>query len=89
MERRDGHWHTQFDGSADGSDRTTATTRDGSRVRLAAYRLAQARLRDELRAGKPRTIAVWAAGRAAGERYDLAPATWALLVHALLIASAE
>jgi hypothetical protein len=60
-----------------------------SRYRLAVYRFAQVRLKEELNAGTPRAIAVWTAGRSAGEFYDLEPAAWALLIHALLISVAE
>jgi len=60
-----------------------------SRYRLAVYRYAQARLIEELAAGTPRAIAVWTAGRSAGEFYDLEPAAWALLIHALLVSVAD
>lgn len=60
-----------------------------SRYRLAVYRFALVRLKEELGAGTPRAIAVWTAGRSAGEFYDLEPAAWALLIHALLVSVAD
>jgi hypothetical protein len=88
MERDNDQWQIPPDAdTALRTDDPEAGTK--ARYRLAVYRFAQIRLKEELRIGTPRAIAVWTAGRAAGEHYDLEPAAWALLIHALLISVAD
>lgn len=53
--------------------------------RMRVYRFAHTRLRDEVAAGTPRTIAVWAAGRETSTQFDLDSTEWALLIHNLLM----
>ena len=78
-----------LDADAAGIDTDDPGRTTFSRYRLAVYRFAQARLKEELGIGTPRAIAVWTAGRAAGEHYDLEPSAWALLIHALLVSVAD
>lgn len=61
------------------------TDPDATWYRMRVYRFVQMRLCDEIAAGTPRTIAVWAVGREASAQFDLNSTEWALLIHNLLI----
>jgi hypothetical protein len=90
MDRDDEQRQYGFDLDADAATDTDDPGMTAfSRYRLAVYRFAQARLKEELGTGTPRAIAVWTAGRTAGEHYDLEPSAWALLIHALLVSVAD
>ena len=84
-------WPSRLDKHADAppADASDPELTSYSRYRMAVYRFARTRLREALNVGTPSAIAVWTAGRAAGEFYDLEPSAWAHLIHALLVSVSD